>query len=80
MDIAYNNLSKKDQSLLEGVPTDIPSYISELNADIKRAELLISSLEGKIEYAEILQMKNYQNIKHLKKMKNFHLHNRNFLT
>lgn len=52
MDIAYNNLSKKDQSLLEGVPTDIPSYISELNADIKRAELLISSLEGKIEYAE----------------------------
>lgn len=52
MDIAYNNLSKKEQSLLEGVPKDIPSYISELNADIKRAEALISSLDGKIEYAE----------------------------
>lgn len=52
MDIAYNNLSKQEQSLLEGVPNDIPSYISELNADIKRTESLISSLEGKIEYAE----------------------------
>ena len=52
MDIAYNNLSKDEQSILEGVPTDIPSYISELNSDIKRAETHISSLDGKIEYAE----------------------------
>lgn len=52
MDIAYNNLSKDEQSILEGVPTDIPSYISDLNADIKRSEAHISSLDGKIEYAE----------------------------
>jgi len=52
MDIAYNNLSKNEQSLLEGVPTDIPSYISDLNVDVKRTEAFISSLDGKIEYAE----------------------------
>lgn len=52
MDIAYNNLSKKEQQVLEGVPSDIPAYISELNADIKKAENLISSLDGKIEYAQ----------------------------
>lgn len=52
MDIAYNNLSKDEQAILEGVPTDIPSYISDLNADIKRSETYISSLDGKIEYAE----------------------------
>ena len=52
MDIAYNNLSKSEQSILEGVPRDIPSYISDLNADIKKAESVISSLEGKIEYAQ----------------------------
>lgn len=52
MDIAYNNLSKSEQDILEGVPKDIPTYISELNADIKRTESLISSLDGKIEYAQ----------------------------
>jgi hypothetical protein len=52
MDIAYNNLSKQEQNILEGVPSDIPSYISELNADIKKTENLISSLDGKIEYAQ----------------------------
>lgn len=52
MDIAYNNLSKKEQSLLEGVPNDIPQYITELNSDIKRVDSQISSLNGKIEYAE----------------------------
>lgn len=52
MDIAYSNLSKKEQSLLEGVPNDIPSYITELNTDIKRLDNQISSLDGKIEYAE----------------------------
>lgn len=52
MDIAYSNLSKKEQSLLEGIPTDIPSYITELNSDIKRVDSQISSLNGKIEYAE----------------------------
>lgn len=52
MDVAYSNLSKKEQSLLEGVPRDIPQYITELNLDIKRADSQISSLDGKIEYAE----------------------------
>ena len=52
MDIAYSNLSKKEQSLLEGVPNDIPQYITELNSDIKRVDSQISSLNGKIEYAE----------------------------
>lgn len=52
MDIAYSNLSKKEKSLLEGVPSDIPSYITELNSDIKRVDSQISSLNGKIEYAE----------------------------
>lgn len=52
MDIAYSNLSKKEQSLLEGVPSDIPSYITDLNSDIKRVDSQISSLNGKIEYAE----------------------------
>ena len=52
MDVAYSNLSKKEQSLLEGVPSDIPSYITELNSDIKRVDSQISSLNGKIEYAE----------------------------
>lgn len=52
MDIAYSNLSKKEQSLLEGVPNDIPQYITELNSDIKRVDSQISSLDGKIEYAE----------------------------
>lgn len=52
MGVAYSNLSKKEQSLLEGVPSDIPSYITELNSDIKRVDSHISSLNGKIEYAE----------------------------
>lgn len=52
MDVAYSNLSKKEQSLLEGVPSDIPSYITELNSDIKRVDSQISALNGKIEYAE----------------------------
>lgn len=52
MDIAYDNLSEKEKKLLEGVPSNIPSYISELNEDIKKTENYISSLDGKIEYAQ----------------------------
>ena len=52
MDIAYNNLSQEEQKILEGVPQDIPSYIAELNQDIKKAESYITSLNGKIEYAQ----------------------------
>ena len=52
MDIAYNNLSKNEQKILEGIPKDIPTYITEVNADIKKAEKDISVLDGKIEYAQ----------------------------
>ena len=52
MDIAYNKLDKDERDLLEGVPVNIPAYISELNNNIKKAESKISSYEGKIEYAE----------------------------
>ena len=46
MDIAYNNLSQEEQKLLEGIPQDIPTYISELNQDIKKAESYITSLNS----------------------------------
>lgn len=52
MDIAYSNLSKKEQTLLEEIPKNIPEYITDINSDIKRNESIISTLNGKIEYAE----------------------------
>lgn len=52
MNIAYDNLSNEEQKLLEGNPQDIPTYISELNQDIKKAESYITSLNGKIDYAQ----------------------------
>lgn len=51
MYIVYNNLSKEEQNILEGMPKDIPTYITELNGDIKTLESVISTLNGKIEYA-----------------------------
>ena len=42
-------LSDEEQKLLEGIPQDIPTYISELNQDIKKAESYITSLNGKID-------------------------------
>lgn len=29
MDIAYDNLELEDQKILEGIPQDIPTYMSE---------------------------------------------------
>lgn len=52
MDIAYSHLSTEEQDVLEGVPRDIPTYISELNQNIKVSEQAITSLNGKIEYAQ----------------------------
>jgi len=52
LDIAYDNLTEEEQAILEGVPRDIPTYVSEINGDIKRSESVISNLNGKIEYAE----------------------------
>ena len=45
-------MSQEEQKLLEGIPQDIPTYISELNQDIKKAESYITSLNGKIDYAQ----------------------------
>ena len=52
MDIAYDNLELEDQKILEGIPQDIPTYMSELNQDIKKSESYITTLNGKIDYAQ----------------------------
>lgn len=52
MDIAYDNLELEDQKILEGIPQDIPTYMSELNKDIKKSESYITTLNGKIDYAQ----------------------------
>lgn len=51
LDISYYNLSDEEKKLLEGLPKDIPTFISELNSNIKMSESIIASLNGKIEYA-----------------------------
>ena len=67
MDIAYNKLDKDERDLLEGVPVNIPAYISELNNSIKKAESKISSYEGKIEYAEEIANQELPEIKTFEK-------------
>lgn len=57
MDIAYNTLSEDEQKLLDGIPNDIPTYISELNSDIKQNEKEVTNLEGQIEYAKSIANK-----------------------
>lgn len=52
MDIAYDNLELEDQKILEGIPQDIPTYMSELNQEIKKSESYITTLNGKIDYAQ----------------------------
>lgn len=52
MDISYNNLSEEERQILEGMPNDIPSFIYDLNNEIKRAETMISTIDGKIAYAD----------------------------
>lgn len=52
LDISYYNLSEEEKKLLEGMPKDIPTFISELNSNIKMSESTISSLNGKIDYAQ----------------------------
>ncbi|MBQ3413864.1 MAG: hypothetical protein IJH39_00620 [Clostridia bacterium] len=51
MEIAFNNLSNEEKNILETIPQNIPTFIIELNADIKNAENSISTLDGKIDYA-----------------------------
>lgn len=49
MDVAYDNLELQEQNILEGIPRDIPTYISELNGNIKKSEQSITALNAKIE-------------------------------
>ena len=67
MDIAYDNLEKEEKKKLEAIPRDIPTYISELNQDIKKAETYISTLSGKIEYAQNIADENLPKIKKFEK-------------
>ena len=67
MDIAYNKLDKDERDLLEGVPVNIPAYISELNNSIKKTESKISSYEGKIEYAEEIANQELPEVKTFEK-------------
>ena len=67
MDIAYDNLEKEEQKKLEAIPRDIPTYISELNQDIKKTETYISTLSGKIEYAQNIVDEKLPEIKKFEK-------------
>ena len=48
----YNRLDEDEKKILEGMPKNMPEYISNLNENIKRSENVITSLDGKIEYAQ----------------------------
>ena len=67
MNIAYINLSLEEQNLLEGIPYNIPTYISELNDDIKKYQKNISILDGKIEYAQNIANEELPNVKTFEK-------------
>ena len=67
MEIVFNQLSPVEQEILEGIPKDIPKYITDLNDDIKRYENLISVLDGKIEYAQNIAKEKLSEKKHFEK-------------
>lgn len=48
----YDKLDEKEKKILNEIPTNISSYVSELRADKKFREDKIKNLKGKIEYAE----------------------------
>lgn len=52
MYIAFDNLSQEEQNILEVIPSNVPSYIAELNTNVKETENIISLLKGKIDYAQ----------------------------
>lgn len=52
IDIAYDKLEKNEQALLEGIPKNIPLYITELNDNARVCENKIGHINGKIEYAQ----------------------------
>ena len=51
-DISFNNLTELEKTILEEIPENIPEFISETNESIKKCQYDISSLNGKIEYAQ----------------------------
>ena len=48
----YNNLSKEEKKILDVVPDNVKSYITELDDEIKIMTNKISNLQGQIDYAE----------------------------
>lgn len=67
MEQVYDKLSIEEQKILEGLPSDIPTYISELNEDVKRTKKLIDSLDGKIDYAQNIASEELQKPKQFEK-------------
>jgi len=71
MNIAYSNLSNEEKGILETIPQNIPSFITELNSDINNTQKIISTLDGKIEYAnsivssEIASKKTFEKLEEL---------------
>lgn len=63
MELVYNRLEEKERNLLEGIPKNIPTYISELNENAKKSESDIASLEGKIDYAQNIVNEELPNYK-----------------
>ena len=51
-EMVYNRLDEDEKKILEGIPMNMPEYISTLNGNIKMSENAITSLDGKIEYAQ----------------------------
>jgi len=52
MNIAYDKLDEQEKQMLETIPKDIPTYISELKENIKIYEAKIDIIDGKIDYAQ----------------------------
>ena len=67
MDLVYNKLSVEEQKLLEEIPEDIPKYITDLNADIKKFGNTITALNGKIEYAQNIADEKLEKVKSFEK-------------
>lgn len=67
LDIAFDNLSKEEQAILEGMPTDIPKYITDLNDNIKTAETKVKTLDGKIDYAQNIADEKLPELKQFEK-------------
>lgn len=52
MDISYDKLESEEQKLLEGIPQNIPTYISDLNKYFKQYDLSINGIDAQINYLQ----------------------------